>query len=68
MCMPLLLTPLEVDDVLRLKPGHSERLAKRDLLPHVTLPDGTIRFRRSDIESLIATKEPTAQAMEVAHA
>jgi len=51
--MPLLLTPHEVDELLRLTPGKAERLAPRDLLPPVKLPDKTIRFRTAEIQSLI---------------
>jgi predicted site-specific integrase-resolvase len=48
-----LLIPIEVDRILRYKPGKAERLAKRGKLPHVRLPDGTIRFRESDVEQLL---------------
>ena len=51
--MKSLLTPEEVDSVLRLKPGRAKRLARRGVLAHVTLPDGTIRFRTSEIEALV---------------
>jgi hypothetical protein len=51
-----LLTPEEVDDLLRYPRGKSQRLARRDLLIHVTLPDGSVRFRREDIEKLTGLK------------
>jgi hypothetical protein len=50
--MPLL-TPEELDRLLRYPRGKSQRLARRDLLPHVTLPDGSIRFRKKEIEKLV---------------
>jgi hypothetical protein len=52
-----LLTPLEVDGILRYPKGKSQRLARRGRLPHVTLPDGSIRFRDSDISKLIGAKD-----------
>lgn len=55
-----LLIPIEVDQILRLRPGKSERLAKRGKLPHVSLPDGSIRFRPSDIERIIASVDESA--------
>lgn len=39
----------EIDRRLSLRPGTAERLAKKDELPHVRLPNGVIRFRWSDI-------------------
>jgi hypothetical protein len=54
--MPKLLTPNEVDELLRYPRGKSQRLARRDLLPHVTLPDGAIRFRPCEIEKLIGVE------------
>ena len=48
-----LLTPEETDDLLRYPPGKAERLARRGKLPHIRLPDDAIRFKASDIESLM---------------
>jgi hypothetical protein len=48
-----LLTPEEVDDILRYPNGKSQRLARRDLIPHVKLPDGSIRFRKIEIENIV---------------
>lgn len=50
--MPRLLTPTEVDRWLAWPLGRSERLAKRGKLPHVVLPDGAVRFRRSDVAKM----------------
>jgi hypothetical protein len=49
-----LATPGEIDRLLRLRPGEAERLAIAGRLPHVVLPTGDVRFRRADIERLIA--------------
>ena len=64
-----LLTPYEVDQALRYSRGRSLRLARRNVLPHVTLPDGEIRFRPADIERLMAGEqtERAQQAQEVSH-
>jgi len=50
----------EIDRKWSLRPGTSERLAKRGLLPHVELPDGRIRFRWRDVEACL-------QEHQVAH-
>lgn len=39
----------EIDRRLSLRPGTAERLAKKNELPHVLLPNSIIRFRWSDI-------------------
>ena len=49
---PDLLTPAEVDALLRYRAGRSARLARGGKLPHVLLPDGSIRFRYADIERI----------------
>ncbi len=59
-----LLVPIEVDGLLRYRPGKSERLAKRGDLPHVRLPDGSIRFRREDIMGLLHTDEARTMRSE----
>ncbi len=43
----------EVDRRMGWKPGRAERLARQRRLPHVILPDGSIRFDWSEIEPLI---------------
>jgi predicted site-specific integrase-resolvase len=53
--MPLLLTPTEVDELLRFNPGRSLRLARSGKLPHIKLPGGDIRFLESEIEKLLAS-------------
>jgi hypothetical protein len=48
-----LLTPQEVDRLLRYPPGRSARLARAGRLPSVYLPDGELRFRQRDLETLV---------------
>ncbi len=48
-----LLLPEEIDQRLNWPPGKAERLARRKKLPHVVLPDGSIRFEWEQIEPTI---------------
>lgn len=52
--MKNLLTPSEVDALLRYRPGRAIRLARAGVLPHIQLPDGEIRFDEADIERIMA--------------
>ena len=52
-----LLKPREVDLILRYPAGRAEKLARRALIPCVTLPDGEIRFTAETVERLM--KEAT---------
>jgi hypothetical protein len=47
------LYPEEIDQRLNWPPGRAERLARRKRLPHLVLPDGSIRFDWSEIEALV---------------
>jgi hypothetical protein len=49
----MLLLPDEIDQRLNWPPGRAERLARRKRLPHIVLPDGSIRFERAEIEPLL---------------
>ena len=49
----MFLDPQELDQRLGWKPGRAERLARQRRLPHVLLPDGSIRFEWDKIEPLI---------------
>ncbi len=49
----------EIDQRFRWSIGRAERLARRGKLPHVVLPDGSIRFEPEAIEGLI-TRVPVA--------
>ncbi len=62
----ILLIPVEVDRLFRYRAGTAERLAKRGRLAHIVLPDGSIRFRKSDIAELLSRSGQDVQ--EVAHA
>ena len=48
----------EIDKRLAWPLGKAERLARRGRLPHLRLPDGSIRFRWEDIEPLIVFIPP----------
>lgn len=53
MDLPELVDGGVIDRCLSLQPGTADRLARRSKLPHVRLPDGTIRFSVADVvESL----------------
>ena len=49
--MSELLTPREIDALLRYPRGRAIKLAKAGQLPAVILPDGEIRFARDAIEA-----------------
>lgn len=48
-----LLTPREVDLILRYPAGRTLRLARAGRLAHLLLPDGQVRFRETDIQQLL---------------
>ncbi|HOA75966.1 MAG TPA: helix-turn-helix domain-containing protein [Phycisphaerae bacterium] len=58
--MRQLLTPKDVDTILRYPSGRAARLARAGKLPHVTLPDGEIRFDQAEIEELLAESKSPA--------
>lgn len=49
----MLLYPEQLDRRFNWPPGRAKRLARRRELPHVLLPDGSIRFESEAIERLI---------------
>lgn len=51
--MKRLVYPEDVDKRLAWPLGRAERLARRGRLPHVLLPDGSIRFSWSEVRRLI---------------
>ncbi|KAA1261145.1 hypothetical protein LF1_36890 [Rubripirellula obstinata] len=53
--MTKLLLTADVDRRLAWPLGRAERLARRGKLPHLVLPDGSIRFRWRDIAKLVQT-------------
>jgi predicted site-specific integrase-resolvase len=52
--MNTLLTPNEVDQLLRYRRGRAKRLARRGILPSIRLPDGEVRFDEAVIERIAA--------------
>lgn len=54
----------EIDKRLTWPLGRAERLARRGRLPHVVLPDGSIRFRWDQIEPLIRVVDPSVRDQE----
>jgi hypothetical protein len=45
--------PEDVDARFNWRPGTARRLALRRRLPHVVLPDGSIRFHWHEVEALV---------------
>jgi hypothetical protein len=67
----MFLYPEEIDERLSWPLGRAERLARRKKLPHVLLPDKSIRFEWEAIEPLlvrIPADDPSAASQEAAHA
>jgi len=56
---PQLLMPGEVDRLLRFPRGRSVRLAKRNQLPHLLLPDDSYRFP-ADLLDQLTNPQPVA--------
>lgn len=59
--MDALLTPREVDQLLRYPQGRAVKLAHTGKLPAVFLPDGEIRFSPRDIETVAQSRPPEAE-------
>jgi hypothetical protein len=51
--MKTLLTPGDVDRLLRYPSGRAKRLATANRIPFICLPDGEIRFDQTEIEKLL---------------
>jgi hypothetical protein len=45
--------PEDIDHFLNWSLGTAARLARRYKLPHYRLPDGSIRFRKDEVEQLV---------------
>jgi hypothetical protein len=56
--MPPFLRPDEVDQRLNWPPGRAAKLARQRRMPHVLLPDGSIRLRWDEIEPLVLEIPP----------
>lgn len=48
-----LLTGFDLDQLFRWPSGRAERMAKKGQLPFYTLPDGSVRFARDEIDGLV---------------
>jgi hypothetical protein len=51
--MPDYLYPEDIDRQLNWPLGTAARLARRHLLPHYWMPDGSIRFRLDEVTELV---------------
>jgi hypothetical protein len=49
--------PEDVDRLFALSPGRAQRLAKRGVLPHYVLVDGSIRFRLDEVAELVTHRK-----------
>jgi hypothetical protein len=58
--MSVLIEPEEIDRRLSWMPGRAAKLARRRLLPHILLPDGSIRFDWEEIEKLLCRVDAVA--------
>ena len=57
------LWPEEIDRQLNWPPGTAARLVRRGKLPHYILPDGSVRFRWEEVNTLVRrVPTPTADA------
>lgn len=54
----MLLSADEIDRRLTWPSGRAAELAEARRLPHLILPDGTIRFEWKDVEALLTWVEP----------
>jgi hypothetical protein len=57
----MLLYPDDIDARLNWPPGRAAALARRNKLPHILLPDGSIRFEWEDIEPLLVKVDAEPQ-------
>lgn len=62
--MTPLLESREVDRMLRYPRGRSLKLAKAGQLPHVTLPDGEVRFPQDELEKFLLSREGAARSYD----
>jgi excisionase family DNA binding protein len=57
----ILLTDSEAAELLRILRTRLVKLARRGIVPHVLLPDGEIRFSRSDLVEWVDRYRQTMQ-------
>lgn len=55
----LLMTPAETVKALRTTAPTLARWARRGQIPFVTLPSGGRRYRRADVDAILAGDQPT---------
>ena len=66
--LPDLLTDLDVADWLKMPARRVARLAKRGMIPCVTLPDKSIVFDRAELVAWLATRRQGPATPEAANA
>ena len=59
---PALMTTAEVADELRVHQKTVRQWAEAGRIPVITLPGGTLRFRREDVDSILAGSAPNPSA------
>lgn len=59
---PNLLLPIEAAEVLRLSSARVVKLARKGVIPCITMPGGDIRFDAADLTAWIATRRNAARA------
>lgn len=64
----MLLYPEDVDRRLNWPIGRAARMAKRKRLPHLVLPDGSVRFEWAKIEPLLLQVEAAHRSEVASHA
>lgn len=64
--LPTLLTATEVAEEFRLHPGTVRRWAKEKKIEAITLPSGLLRFRRKDVEAMLAGESEVPAAEHLA--
>lgn len=64
----MLLYPEDVDRRLNWPIGRAARMAKRKRLPHLVLPDGSVRFEWEKIEPLLCQVDAADRQEVASHA
>jgi hypothetical protein len=50
------MTPREVDELFLWPRGRAKKLAREDMIRHIRLPDGDVRFERHVIEQILTPR------------
>ena len=56
-----LLVSIEVDGIMRWRAGKAERLARKNMLPHLLLPTDEVRFTLEDVEQILSQSRRETQ-------